>query len=223
VVEDEIALNVDLFKTILEAAGISDVYATDGKSLRKLYTGADHRSEFYFQLLDNNAYAPYRAVRTLKSKYVMYLCDSTVEEYFDLFNDPAENTNQINNSNYGLAASLLKNKLFSFASQLGDEIADSVHSCQLTNPLYTNIPKIVHGYSPLFNPFDEYLFFSEKQTGDTPLADFTMVTIADMLGRIYVQEKIYPASINYNWHIPELPAGSYLLIAGDKKFLMQRR
>jgi N-acetylglucosamine-6-sulfatase len=139
-----LALNIDFMPTILEAAGLSpDDFALDGVSLKGLYDGTDHRTSMYYHYWysPENSWVnlpPIRAVRDLEHVLIDYGCQSdTVQEFFDLTNDPLQLTNQINNSAYSSTIDQYRAMLTTMAEQLGDTLADNELTCSLANPVYT--------------------------------------------------------------------------------------
>ncbi|MCS6917075.1 MAG: sulfatase-like hydrolase/transferase [Chitinophagales bacterium] len=100
VVTHQIASNIDIPVTLLEFAGIPNIYGFQGISLRALASGAANRSALLYDFGGDNEIPPIRAVRTLTDKFIRSYCTSTTEEYFDLVADPQENVNLIFNSAY---------------------------------------------------------------------------------------------------------------------------
>src|SRR6185503_21210960 len=103
VITNRFALTLDLAPTFYQAAGINYTLPLDGHTLKDTYTGTFNRPEFYYYMLhDTSSTAPSkRAVRDNSYKYIFYSCNSdTVEEFFDMVNDPLELTNLINKNSY---------------------------------------------------------------------------------------------------------------------------
>lgn len=123
-VTNESSLNIDLATTILDAAGIENTYNMQGLSLRNLYSGNQHRNEFYFEGIQVLFDQPdFRTVRSAQFSYTKYQCESIVEQFFDLVNDPLELTNQIHNAAYQTQIESYRSKLDSFAILLSDTVA----------------------------------------------------------------------------------------------------
>lgn len=136
----DMALNLDLFTTILDAAGIADTFNTHGISLHLLANDSAHRNLFMYE---RNAASPtsviptIRAVRSLDYKYVKSYCTDSVEEFFDLKNDPHENTNQIFNPAYASVINRFRISLDSLRLVLNDTAKIQLSKCRLEN-VYNN-------------------------------------------------------------------------------------
>ena len=94
---DDIALNIDVTATIVDLAGIEvpDVY--QGKSLLPVVYGrADSLARdavLIEHLWDFDEIPPSEGVRTQDWKYLRYVNDPTIEELYDLREDPHESRN----------------------------------------------------------------------------------------------------------------------------------
>ncbi len=136
VIDDQIAANIDIAPTILDAAGILNTYNMDGVSLKKL---ADHSvtrnqlfMEYFFDPNNEGIGLPsIRGVRTNQYKYVKYYCTGSTEEFFDLQNDPHEATNLINTAAYAPLITAFRYKLDSMRQALNDVGNDSLVTCSL--------------------------------------------------------------------------------------------
>ncbi len=114
---DEIALNVDIAPTLLEAAGVSVPSEMQGRSLLPLIRGEkpeDWRTDFYYEhafdvqkLIDEGRISPERlwpiprseGVVSLDWKYLRYYdYPSPNEELYNLADDPQETTNLANDA-----------------------------------------------------------------------------------------------------------------------------
>lgn len=138
VITDRLALNLDIAPTIYEAAGINFDMPLDGRSLRALYEGEFSRTEFYYLMLHspNTSYPSKRAIRDQHFKYIHYNCNSdTVEELFDMVNDPLELTNLINNHIYDPLIQLYRLKLDSMKLAWNDTSEGALKNCFIKNPL----------------------------------------------------------------------------------------
>ena len=97
VIDDQIALNVDVAQTFLDAAGLSDTFNMEGISLRKLADGSENRKSFLYTYnwdATNYTLLPsFRTVRSLRYKYTSYNCIFPYEEFYDLVDDPKETIN----------------------------------------------------------------------------------------------------------------------------------
>ncbi len=213
VVTNEFALNLDIAPTILDAAGIPNTYNMPGFSLRNLYNQTSHRNEFIFQFNSKSTEPYLRAVRSVDYKYIKNFCVDSVEEFFDLVNDPAENINRISDPFYAPLVQLYRQKLDSFMLVLNDTLVDSVMNCVLINPVVIN-------YTEMDDYSDEYEVFPN------PANDFVKIKLANHFTEtisysIYnmLGEKLYSAeetkkTISYETQIPLnfLKPGIYQLI-----------
>lgn len=139
VVEDQLGLNVDWFSTLLDAAGVTNTYNMDGLSLRKLYTNEVKRTEFLYEIYREEETPSLRAVRTQTYKYIKSFCNDTTEQFFDLVNDPKENTNLINDPYYEEIISYYRCKLDSMRIMMKDFTIDTIIECKLKNQEYSHV------------------------------------------------------------------------------------
>ncbi len=108
IVLDEMVLNIDVAPTLLDLAGIPIPEVMDGKSMAPLmYTkNAKWRDHFFYEHFTAPAtvkrYIPRNeGVRTKTTKYVRWIdIEPTVEEFYDLTQDPMESENLIDNPEY---------------------------------------------------------------------------------------------------------------------------
>ncbi len=140
VIKNQIASTIDIAPTMLDAAGISNTYNMDGVSLHKLVTGEIKRPLFYYEFGGQKGVPSNRGIRSLDYTYVHHYCSSTTEEFYDLVNDPKENTNQINNSDYAQRIQQYKKTLDSLQTALGDTDPIEDISCFLKNIVNTREP-----------------------------------------------------------------------------------
>lgn len=124
----QLVSHLDVVPTICEYLGIDPVYPIRGKSLRPLIEeGKDVNEELYFEMNFHTSYEPARAVRNKRFKYIEYLenhekyqlsniNDSKVkdfyieqglikrrkprQQFYDLYFDPNEKNNLIQNLDY---------------------------------------------------------------------------------------------------------------------------
>jgi N-sulfoglucosamine sulfohydrolase len=138
---DELVSQIDLFPTICELAGIDPPQWLQGRSLVDLLTGDDvpePRPEIFSELTYHAAYEPQRAIRTERFKYVRRFddypypvlpnCDDSPskaayldrgwatrpvarERLHDLFFNPGEGRNSINDPAYAEVAADLRARL----------------------------------------------------------------------------------------------------------------
>ncbi|MCS6917186.1 MAG: sulfatase-like hydrolase/transferase [Chitinophagales bacterium] len=129
-------LNVDIPATILDAVGIPDTFGFDGESLFRLYNGQVQRKYIYYQFFGDSNTPQIRGVRSSQYKYVKHYCNQPTEEFYDLVNDPKENTNLINTASYASIINTYRQVLDSLRQALSDNIPPN-SSCQLNNVLYS--------------------------------------------------------------------------------------
>jgi N-acetylglucosamine-6-sulfatase len=97
---EQMALNIDVCPTLLDLAGVPQLEATQGKSLRPLLRGrtSDWRSEFFYGYVEEKPFKipTIRGVRTTRWKYIEYPEINDIAELYDLKKDPYELHNLIN-------------------------------------------------------------------------------------------------------------------------------
>ena len=102
-VVDQIALSIDLAPTLLELAAAETKHKMDGRSLVPLLAGGrpdDWRTSFLIEYYSDTVFPRvrnmgYKAVRTLRHKYIHYTDLDGMDELYDLKNDPYEMNNLI--------------------------------------------------------------------------------------------------------------------------------
>lgn len=128
---NEIALNIDIPRTILELAGVNSFGEMKGKSLHKLANGEEHRNEFlyehYKEYVQTFIPAPYctpsiKSIRTNRFKYSTFPETDELEELYDLRSDPLEEVNLYFNPSYDNVRDILRCKLDSIRFALGDTL-----------------------------------------------------------------------------------------------------
>jgi N-sulfoglucosamine sulfohydrolase len=154
VAHDELVSQIDVFPTICEVAGIDPPEWLQGRSLVALVSGTEppgSRSEIFSELTYHAAYEPQRAIRTERFKYVRRFddypypvlanCDDSPskdaylargwgkrtvarESLHDLFFNPGEGRNVINDPDYADVASDLRNRVESWMEQTSDPLLD---------------------------------------------------------------------------------------------------
>ncbi len=136
-IDNQFALNIDIFPTILEAAGITDTFNDDGFSLHALANNSKQRNLFMYEYFNDTTakdVPDIRAVRDHNYKYIRSACDEETEEFYDLGNDIKEDSNQIFNPIYQTLIQHYREVLDSMRLVLGDNPAnDSVFNCSLIN------------------------------------------------------------------------------------------
>ncbi|MCY7410015.1 MAG: sulfatase-like hydrolase/transferase [Chitinophagales bacterium] len=224
IVEDEFAMNIDIFPTLLEAAGITDTFNDDGISLHDLALKNVERKEFMYEYFSDTlfpAVPDIRAVRTFNYKYIWSSCDQTTEEFYDLQNDIKEDSNLIFKIEYQTVIQTYRDKLDSLRTALGDDKSkDTVITCSLLNAdtLYLNSFPIKENDPSFFispNPTQDFVTFHFSNSK----IPFQTIVITDLAGRILLKQKIFLAGKEENStaiiNINELPAGVYLVKAEE--------
>src|SRR4030095_12661447 len=135
VIDNEMAMNIDIAPTVLDAAGIPDTFNMDGVSMYALANGTVHRKELFYEFFYRfNCNPTFQAVRSFEYKYVHNNCSTTSEEFYDLQNDPLETKNLIFDPGYAALVTLYKSKLDSLNAVYGYvNISDTTLDCALLN------------------------------------------------------------------------------------------
>jgi len=154
VAHDELVSHLDIFPTICEVAGIDEPSWLQGRSLVPLVSGTEApgtRSEIFAELTYHAAYEPQRAIRTERFKYVRRFdeypypvlanCDDSPskdaylargwatrpvarERLHDLFFNPGEGRNSIDDPAYAEVAADLRARLQKWMEQTDDPLLD---------------------------------------------------------------------------------------------------
>ena len=154
VAQDELVSHLDIFPTICEIAGIDEPPWLQGRSLVSLASGAEPpgtRSEIFAELTYHAAYEPQRAIRTERFKYVRRFddypypvlanCDDgpskdaylergwatrpvARERLHDLFFNPGEGRNSIDDPAYADIVVDLRARLEAWMVQTDDPLLD---------------------------------------------------------------------------------------------------
>jgi N-sulfoglucosamine sulfohydrolase len=154
VAQDELVSQLDIFPTVCEVAGIDAPPWLQGRSLVALVSGtepAGTRSEIFAELTYHAAYEPQRAIRTERFKYVRRFdeypypvlanCDDSPskdaylargwatrpvarERLHDLFFNPGEGRNSIDDPDYADVAADLRSRLHEWMVQTKDPLLD---------------------------------------------------------------------------------------------------
>ncbi|MBK9733090.1 MAG: sulfatase-like hydrolase/transferase [Chitinophagaceae bacterium] len=135
VVENEIAANIDIAETLLEAAGIPDTFNMDGVSLHKLAQGQEHRKYFFYENYPDGGNR-WAAVRSLQHIYIYSLCSSPTEEFYDLTIDPKENNNLIFDPAYATLIQSYRIKFDSLRLATGDTVPFDLGGCKLESAYF---------------------------------------------------------------------------------------
>ncbi len=150
--EDALVSQIDIFPTICELAGIDEPDWLQGRSLVGLMTGETGqapRSEIFSELTYHAAYEPQRAIRTERFKYVRRFddyphpvlanCDDSLskdaylargwaqrhvarESLHDLFFNPGEGRNVVDDPDYAPVAADLRRRLDDWMEQTDDPL-----------------------------------------------------------------------------------------------------
>jgi len=172
-------LNIDYSPTILDAAGITDTFNMDGKSLGEFYEGVSSRNTMYYHYWFSvegtwNLMPPMYAVRDKHYVLIDYGCTAdTTEEFFDLLADPLEMTNQINNHDYSSLISSYRTQLSNMKIEFGDTTIDTTLNCYVANPFFNRVQKenFTSDFSVFPNPSGDY--FTIRNMSNRTL-DFTL-------------------------------------------------
>ncbi|MGR3810526.1 sulfatase-like hydrolase/transferase [Jiulongibacter sp. NS-SX5] len=121
------ALNIDVPPTILDLAGITSPSAYQGKSLLPLI--ADKKAVFQRDtvliehLWEFEHIPPSEGLRTQKRKYLRYINDKSLEELYDLENDPQEIKNLAHDPAYQHELAVFRNKIDELSLKYSDEFS----------------------------------------------------------------------------------------------------
>jgi len=111
---NDMALNIDVPATIADFAGVTLPDAWQGKSLKPIVnkeTNTIGRDTILIEhIWDFSEIPPSEGVRTKEWKYFRYVNDKTIEELYNLKNDPQEIKNLIGNKKYQKIAAALRVK-----------------------------------------------------------------------------------------------------------------
>lgn len=228
-VSNEMALNVDIAPTILDAAGIPGGYHFDGFSLKRITDGQASRTAMYFESI-YDTYTPelpsLRSIRTFDAKLIAYGCDSETNEYFDLANDPLENTNMINNPDYGAAVDSLKSQLNYLKWLLNDTLQETIVSCYLEPGVQKSSPMV---FDPEDLPYveDNLMIYPNPAKGkamvgflSSEAVPYAKITLHDALGNIVLSSHMNVVA-GENTEVIDLsglPAGFYALTVSANDF-----
>ncbi|PWG06672.1 sulfatase-like hydrolase/transferase [Polaribacter aquimarinus] len=101
---EQMALNIDVPSTILDFAGVEAPKSWHGKSLKPFINEENVNLErdtiLIEHLWDFKNIAPSEGVRTQEWKYFRYVDDKSIEELYNLKDDPRETNNLIHNEQY---------------------------------------------------------------------------------------------------------------------------
>ena len=144
-VSNQMAMNVDIAPSLLEAAGVHGNYSFDGVSIRKLANHSATRTAVYYEYV-YDSYTPslpyIKSVRTPQAKLVEYGCNQSTREFFDLTLDPNEDSNRINDDAYTTTIQSLTTQLNQLRLQLKDTAGQKILTCFLANQSQKEVPFI---------------------------------------------------------------------------------
>lgn len=129
--------HVDIASTLLDYAGLDSVDTMRGNSFKPLVDGTAEEihdyvygeNNFNNNLLGKHEVSDPSTYQSIKSKYVRgkrfkyikyHECEPQIEELFDMENDPYEEKNLINNSDYASVHSEMKRQLDLFLQMVGN-------------------------------------------------------------------------------------------------------
>lgn len=108
-------LNIDLYPTLLELAGLPIPELVQGTSLVTLFTGASNNIRnvwFYEHLFEHPTIVRSEGIRTDRYKYLRYIDKQEEGEFFfDLYNDPFEEINLVGKAEYEHLLQLKRKKI----------------------------------------------------------------------------------------------------------------
>lgn len=223
VVNNVIAANIDWAPTLLDAAQIPDTFGMDGISLRQLAGNEVPRHELMFEVWSENMTPSMRAVRTIQYKYINSCCEDTTEQFFDLLNDPHENTNLVNDPQYQTIVQYYRCKLDSMRTALEDFGTDTIIKCKLKGVETLHVGASMSPgpigpcQSPVFNHDSIYVITSNTSVTVTPDAKagggkYWHVDFYNLLGQLVLSEvRYYFEPLNAeNLYTSALRPGLYL-------------
>ena len=112
---EDMVLNIDIAPTILDFAGVPAPDQYQGYSLADYAKGkspTEPRSSFLCEhLWDFQPIPASEGIRTAKYKYFRYIDDPSLEELYDLENDPKEETNLVNSKEHRATMARLRTAL----------------------------------------------------------------------------------------------------------------
>ena len=210
VVQNQIALNIDIAPTIIQAAGIADTFHFDGVSLKKLADKTVKRKDMMYEMISKEtgpgSWPFIRGVRSFTNKYVYYGCSAdTVEEFFDLVNDPEENTNLINNPSYSSLIQSYRDRLVVLQAQYDDTVAEPYQNCYLVNPQEKISTSEAGDFTTVYpNPSDGMIFINAPDLTGQVMQVITLLGIQVAAFKVVAAESALDLKF--------LPPGLYYLV-----------
>ena len=235
VITNEMALNIDLTPTIMDAAGITNTIPMDGVSLHSLANGSIHRHEFMYEYCYYPDYLNTPSIRAVRDFHYMYIksyCASGgVEQFFDLQADPAENINQINNSNYSSLISQYRTRLDSFKLALNDTflVDPNPVACYMSSPVYSFIGSPLSGLDEELEGPQRFIFIYPNPVNEQTILRINYpgfshfkISISDISGQTVFETSEFEGTdlTDYNLQTSEWPDGNYIVsvISDDQIF-----
>lgn len=134
------AANVDVPATILDLAGVPIPAAYQGKSLMPVIRGEeelDRDTVLIEHLWNFENIPPSEGLRTADWKYFRYINDKSIEELYNLKDDPKEIDNLANDPQHAARVAAFRKKLDSMGEALSDESTaapENLHVEMIRNP-----------------------------------------------------------------------------------------
>jgi hypothetical protein len=130
---------------------------------------------------------------------VKHYCNTVTAEFYDLVNDPKENTNLINNSSYASLVTLYKGKLDSIRTAVED-YNPSNKSCFLSSPQFTKEGEVDTEHESVNdrilrlwpNPASDYFLISFNEAGN---AEDISMRVTDVVGKAVYSKKILSTDV----------------------------
>ncbi|PQJ76571.1 sulfatase family protein [Polaribacter glomeratus] len=175
---DEMALNIDVPATILDFAGVQAPATWHGKSL-KPFVDTDKvdlkRDTILIEhLWDFKNIAPSEGVRTKDWKYFRYVDDKSIEELYNLKEDPRETNNLIKDEKHQEVSNKLRNKLEALILEYRDPFE--------FNPINVTFNKNQFSWEVSNN--------SQKQTGYQILVSSSKENNDNNIGDVWNSDKV---------------------------------
>ena len=108
-------LNIDLYPTLIELAGLPEPELAQGVSLVSLFNGMAKKTRnewFYEHLFEHPRIVKAEGVRTDRYKYISYINKKDEGEYlFDLYNDPFEENNLVGETEHQELLKLMRKRM----------------------------------------------------------------------------------------------------------------
>ncbi|SHE75182.1 Arylsulfatase A [Mariniphaga anaerophila] len=121
---DDMAMNIDIPATLLDLAGVDQPESWHGKSLVPVVSGQMKALPRDTVLLEHlwefENIPPSEGLRTSEWKYFRYVNDKSLEELYNLKNDPGEIENLVSKPEYAEVVKKLRNKLDRLTKQYAD-------------------------------------------------------------------------------------------------------